>query len=398
MHPSPEALRPLPDVRPDVDVFLSRYGQGPAHAERVAALEAYGNEAFYNTTPEAMVLVPVALQDEDITATLDAIREQQEFSGTPPFWTVLSCNYVAEGADFARIARNLQALDTYQREHPEFAVSCFVQRYPTGVPIGEIRADLFAAGIDAYARRIPAGQPLPDIALFSWDADTERVTPGYIADGVESMRNSDAAQWVGYPVVVHGKTGLPNMDAALGWRDISTRFHPVIQPQHFAVNLGGYARARGFRGDSIAEHDELIRRMDLLDPDGFEAAYLAGNRATVSPRQLAAQLARDEYAEYGELFTVEGSPGYRVRPLRHDIDEDTLRGNLEHAISISLSQTFDAIRDDAIHEEGAPLDQANQEALRFTKAVGEAGLWAFGERGAARDVVRDIIRIIERYI
>ncbi len=297
-----------PDIRTVTKVFL----HGRPQANKLAGeLERNGNPAFRERIqPLHRIGVPVAIQREPEdgleTALQIAVREAR-LSDAPPA-IIISANSTGLSLSGLRRARgNLEVIRDIASTHQDIPISHIKPTYPSNVPIGTVKDDLWAADISLLKE---LRSKMRDYPMTNWDADTFAATLYYLRD-TERMYQLRASMGEAalltaiWPIVNHGRLDderFPRINELLELEDTVARELRGGLPAHHTVNLRAFVTGGGCRNVACGEHIRPLEQVKNIyglptATDGLR------HTVTVSPRRLVGQMMLGQRPEYGSLAT-----------------------------------------------------------------------------------------------
>lgn len=394
-------LENLRDVGPQVNDFIN--GLPPSYVESVdrlaGQLETHGNRQFHHTMPRDIACVPVELDRENLLeTTLSRLAVQAQYSQVP-LSIVASGNYTpSEFHDERTIARNTALLDDFGKANRNIPFSYFLTQNEAGISIGEVCDHLFIAAIRQYQQKTStAKEPVRDILLSRWDADTVNATPTYHAQLQQHYDASDVELWMGYPYLRHDRldeTLFPAANRLLAWGDLAQYVGKSSGPAHFAINLGGFALGDGFQNGSIGEHTQMYMRAHARlerDPLRANREHLPHTMVTVSARRLVAQMARSRMPQYAELRArPAGGPHNQMPTLKHDVSEQYFNQVLPHLLRNVMENAY-SDRKYELRKTG--LYDVGDQAVEFARQTVRAGAFVFGNIHDTQRLTKKVIKM-----
>lgn len=376
--------------------FLAQYHNADHarlhHEDLAAQLTSNGNSLFLNEAHVQYVQVPLAAARESHTEqTLNELAEQvydapESAAGVISFNTPQKLSRAGR-----RQARdNAEVIDTFIAQHPDVPISYFKTQYQPGTTIGAIRNDIYGAVIQNLRKQYGTGD-VPDVLMTSWDADTLKVTKGYIADTQHHYARSDAMAYRSYPLLRHAQLdndAFPNANRLLAWYDLIPQVGRGAAPAHFTVNLGTIGMAGGMARDTCGEQVKLWstagRHAKRFGGQTYSEA-LEYHRATVSPRQLVGKMALDRRVDYGGL-TVQSVDGPQYAVLKQDVQEDIYNRSLMSIVATVYNRAYsDKVY--MLHQEGVKDEDAHDAALTYAQRYITAAASIIGNVHDTRTIV-----------
>jgi len=397
-------MHPVGEV---VDEFLDFHERQMSERASLAFLGARlldnANDAFLSAEPQHIAFVPAAAARKgEMDGVLEEVQAQRPH--TDNFWTIVSANYPCTVADRSNIEENIDTIERFQRRNPDAPVSYFEWPYQPRTAIGEIKRDVYGAGIFAYREWAAyAGLPLKDILLFGWDADTRKMTPTYMGEARSRWESARVAAWMGHATIRHERLDnerFPRINRMLAWDDLTTTVTRNQGPQHTAVNLRAYAASRGFMPYwSIGEQSELIEVLARTDREGVAAEAVGSATATMSARRQVAQMATGRAVRYGELYNTEDEAivdDTFIQP-QADIDAALFQDQLAQLLPAWMGLISESRQIRAL-QLGMSTREGYIDVLRYMRRLGDAALEIFGDADGARPLFNSEYAKFEAFV